>query len=329
VLDNIRNASFQHFLEAKGIHPNDINPNPYPYGHLAQDLHRGNAAKIRGAGYNLFENPKPPSFAENLRGNWRPGTMDAHAMKAVAMHSEDPRFLANQLRIPLKGTDLQGKQQFENIYPKRMFERGEFDMPTALKTPGYWSGRPNDNEYQALEHYYRGLGREYELDTAPTQAAAWTGHGKLTGLGTEPVPFMDLFDRVLNRTAYARGEEPRETLRRFIRGEAPLYERGGTVEDKGGSSDDDENPAIRDREQQDWWMQFRKQKGYQMPTAPDKSDDLSGFAAGGAIESAFHEVYTNTPKVVKHTAKKFGAEDARKQRVAIALSKARKAGVNV
>ena len=39
-------------------------------------------------------------------------------------------------------------------------------------------------------------------------------------------------------------------------------------------------------------------------------------------EAAFHEVYTNTPKIVKHTEKKFGKADAKRQRVAIALSKA-------
>lgn len=53
-------------------------------------------------------------------------------------------------------------------------------------------------------------------------------------------------------------------------------------------------------------------------------------ASGGrAVAQAFHEVYHNTPKIVTHTAEKFGAEDARKQRVAIALSKARKAGADV
>lgn len=286
VLENIRNASFQHYLEAQGHHPNDVNPFPYPYGHIAQNLHRMNAAKIRGGGYNLFDNPKPPSFAANLAGNWRPGTMDAHAMRAVGMLSQDPRFLASSLRLPL-GKDLAGTEQYQNVYPKRMFERGEIDMPKALATPGYWSNQPNPNEYKALEHYFRGLGREYELDTAPTQAAAWTGHGKMTGLGTEPLPFMALFDKVLNRTAYARGEEPKETLRRFIRGEAPLYEEGGSVHE-------------------------------------------NGLASGGrAVARAFHEVYHNTPKIVTHTAEKFGAKDAQKQRVAIALSKARKAGADV
>lgn len=47
------------------------------------------------------------------------------------------------------------------------------------------------------------------------------------------------------------------------------------------------------------------------------------------VEAAFHEVFTDTPKIVKHTARKFGKAKAEKQRVAIALSKARKAGASI
>lgn len=43
-----------------------------------------------------------------------------------------------------------------------------------------------------------------------------------------------------------------------------------------------------------------------------------------ALKAAFHEVTHNTPKIVRHTASKFGKKRAEKQRVAIALSKARK-----
>lgn len=46
--------------------------------------------------------------------------------------------------------------------------------------------------------------------------------------------------------------------------------------------------------------------------------------AKGALDRAFHEVYQNEPKVVGHTREKFGAERAQKQKIAIALSKARR-----
>lgn len=41
-----------------------------------------------------------------------------------------------------------------------------------------------------------------------------------------------------------------------------------------------------------------------------------------SAQAAFHEVKHNPPAIVKHTAKKFGRADAKRQGVAIALSKA-------
>lgn len=41
-------------------------------------------------------------------------------------------------------------------------------------------------------------------------------------------------------------------------------------------------------------------------------------------EQAFHEVKHNPPKILKHTAQKFGKADAKRQAVAIALNKSRR-----
>lgn len=47
------------------------------------------------------------------------------------------------------------------------------------------------------------------------------------------------------------------------------------------------------------------------------------------VKAAFSEVKKNPPKVLAKTKKKSGTAQANKQRVAIALSKARQAGANV
>jgi hypothetical protein len=47
------------------------------------------------------------------------------------------------------------------------------------------------------------------------------------------------------------------------------------------------------------------------------------------IKAAFHEVHKDTPGIVKKTTAKKGKAAGEKQRVAIALSKARAAGANV
>ena len=49
----------------------------------------------------------------------------------------------------------------------------------------------------------------------------------------------------------------------------------------------------------------------------------------GRVEEAFHEVSENEPAVVAKTRAKFGAVRARRQKIAIALSKARKAGASI
>jgi hypothetical protein len=47
------------------------------------------------------------------------------------------------------------------------------------------------------------------------------------------------------------------------------------------------------------------------------------------IERAGHEMKVNPPKILAHTAAKFGAKRAEEQRVAILLSKARKKGAKI
>lgn len=50
------------------------------------------------------------------------------------------------------------------------------------------------------------------------------------------------------------------------------------------------------------------------------------YPSKSAIERAGHEMKVNPPKQLAKTAKKFGKADAKRQRVAIMLSKARKSG---
>jgi hypothetical protein len=48
-----------------------------------------------------------------------------------------------------------------------------------------------------------------------------------------------------------------------------------------------------------------------------------------ALEKAGHEIKVNPPKILARTAAKYGPERARKQRIAIMLSKARKSGASI
>lgn len=53
---------------------------------------------------------------------------------------------------------------------------------------------------------------------------------------------------------------------------------------------------------------------------------MADYPAKAKIEAAGREMKANPPKILARTTRKFGKEDAKKQRVAIMLSKARRAG---
>jgi hypothetical protein len=56
---------------------------------------------------------------------------------------------------------------------------------------------------------------------------------------------------------------------------------------------------------------------------------MTGKKTKAKLQAAFHEVRHNPPAIVAKTRKKEGPAQARKQEVAISLSKARKAGARI
>jgi hypothetical protein len=256
---NIRNASYYYGLARRGEDlPETL---PYPYGHVAQNLHRQNfanlsaaAAERPGSGWNVLQNPKPASFAQNLTGNLEPVTVDTHAFRNIGMRTEDPRFLATSIRSKIKKTgsaaaDDEAGAMASNptmvskygevdpkdpsvvtFRPRKLFNEGKLSMADAKNIPSFWDSKPTDNEYAAVENFYRQLAREHGLAPADAQAAAWAGGGKLTGLGSPPAKtFPEMFNERVAYTARMRGEDPKDTLRKMIRGQAPLLGLAGTA----------------------------------------------------------------------------------------------------
>jgi hypothetical protein len=229
---NIRNASFYYMMSGKKGLPEEL---PYPYGHVAQNLHRQNYATVTSPeGWDIFKNTKPASFSANLQGNLVPGTMDTHAFRNIGMRTKDPRFLETSVSAKYKqGTDP-AKDTIVNKYgertgdtvvfrPQELHEGGKLKMKDALQIPYFWSAKPRANEYGAAEKFYSEVGRDFKLPTADAQGAAWAGGGQLTGLGTVPThTFPQLLNERILYTAKMRGEDPSKTLSDFIRKKAPL-----------------------------------------------------------------------------------------------------------
>ena len=220
---NARNASYYYMLEKKGLPvPGQGGVNEKPYGHMAQNLHRQNAENIRSGEYfDVTNNPKPLSFSQNLQGNFAPVTVDAHAFKLPAMLARDPRFVAGSIKLE-KGEPT--------INPSKMLAEGKMSMDEMVDRPVFWASKPNKNEYAAMEQYYKDLARDAGMTPAQTQAAAWAGGGKITGLGSVAGdPFMKSVENRAIKTAAERGITPEEALSRMIRGQAPLLGVGGAA----------------------------------------------------------------------------------------------------
>lgn len=220
--ENVRNASYYYHLASQGQPMPPIGTkNPQPYGHLAQRLHQQNALAVAGPGWNPIKNPKPASFVENLTGNQMPGTIDTHAFRLPAIMAGDPRFLETALQVA-KGEPPRNIQ--------KEVESGKMSMEDALKQGSAWQSAPNDNEYAALEHFYRDIGKELGLTTAQTQASAWVGGGSHTGLGSdETKPFIRFLEDRIQETAKKKRMDPKDVLKSFIKGEMPLFANGGAA----------------------------------------------------------------------------------------------------
>jgi hypothetical protein len=104
--------------------------------------------------------------------------------------------------------------------------------------PAFWQAQPKSNEYAAMEQYYTSLGRDLGLSPAQTQASAWVGGGKLTGLASdESKPFLGFFQDRIYKTADQLKMDPNDVMKAFVRGNLALYANGGAIPQRnvGGS----------------------------------------------------------------------------------------------
>lgn len=255
---NVRNASYYYMLDAQGRPLAPVNP--YPYGHIAaKTMHRPAIEALRNVPHELsagapgvlgpstawdvFRNPKPASFSHNLQGNFTPVTVDTHAFRNIAMRTNDPRFLETSISQVYKpGKDpsadslvqrygevrQRGDKTIATFRPQQLYKQGRLTLEDA--PPLFWANQPNPNEYGAAERYYTDIAARLGLTPAAGQAAAWSGAGELTGLGSSPThTFPQLMNERILFTARMRGENPNDTLRDFIRGRKPLLGLAGAA----------------------------------------------------------------------------------------------------
>lgn len=261
VSTNIRNASYYYMNAEKGL-PDQL---PYPYGHVAQNLHRQNFDTVMQQGYDRARNPKPEAFSANLQGNLQPVTVDTHAFRNIGIRTRDPEFLETSISVPYKDLKtaknvnpddlelLTMAQKYGEISPdgkkvvfrpQKLMAEGKLSMDDAVNIPSFWASKPNDNEYAAAEALYTRLAKEFNISPADAQAAAWSGAGDITGLKSPAMKtFPQLFNERVLYTAKMRGEDPADTLGMMIRKEKPLLGLGAAVPMGYGLLDQEMDPG--------------------------------------------------------------------------------------
>jgi hypothetical protein len=202
--NNLRRASWWRALKLNQLlDPAELRKStlaaPEGFGHIAQRAHHFATADLVESGQvNPLVNPKPASFAENLKMNWRPYTNDTRMATAT---------LQAQPKLSL---GLAGKP--------------------GDATPRKWAYAPMERAAQraAAELHGRGLIDSPPDGVDPTaawQAQVWGGIGKEgnRGMGLKPSQFAgnfhDIVDAMIARSAKMWGVSPAKANELFWKGQ--------------------------------------------------------------------------------------------------------------
>jgi hypothetical protein len=243
---NARNASYYYQQALQGNQPGK--PLPKPYGHLAQDLHIQNFNNIMEHGgmgpettFPVLQNPKPPSFSQNLQGNQQPITADTHLVRNWGVSSKLPDWL-----LPSFKPD----KDAPTVRPRDQVTSGAVKMKNA--PPVWWDSMPKANEYPMLELLSQREARKMGMTPAQWQASAWVGGGGETGLASGADPFLRHFENRVILTAQKLGITPMEALRQFQHGKItllspPIVPHGAVGQDEPQDKDVPDPPPKNDR----------------------------------------------------------------------------------
>ena len=221
---------------------------PRGYGSISQGTHLENIRRLKGEGtLDPRMNPKLTTFATNLLGNESQVTIDTHNFRLLGMLSKDPEFLSHLVEIEedtgkvnKKGKAIKRKYK---INPWRMYKDGELTMKEALKKPTYWASAPQgadkktsggSNEYKYFEDWQKKIAKRLGMRPAEFQEKLWIGGGNLTGLESPPEPVTKTLEKRIKYTADMLGADPDVILRKYVRGEIPLAQRGDMQSQYGG-----------------------------------------------------------------------------------------------
>lgn len=199
--NNIRRASWWRALNLQGmLNPDELRSAslaaPEGMGHIANRAHHfATADLVQHGEVNKLTNPKPASFAENLKMNWRPLTLDTRMANAT-------------------------------LTAKPKMTEGLAGVKSDA-SPRKWAYAPIERAAQeaAAEAAKRGDLDELPAGVDPTaawQAQVWGGIGRTSKthmMSANNPSFHDILDRLLKRSAERWGVTPGEANELFWKGQ--------------------------------------------------------------------------------------------------------------
>lgn len=200
----------------KGKPKEKLDPPPPPgYGGAGQinQFKIANEMLTSGQPQDPLDYLKTARYSGALKGNLANLPVDRHAVRAPLMLLGDPEGLSTSVKLGKGVPTFNAQERFAE-------EGGNIaDLPVT-----WWKDVPkNSAEYYAMEDYYKMLSAEAGLQPAQGQATGWVGNAGLTGVDTDPSKTaMDLFNTRVANQAIARGEDPRDTLTKFLAGQGYL-----------------------------------------------------------------------------------------------------------
>ena len=168
---------------------------PQGYGTLAHKGHSKLLTQIdEGVPFDpVHKQQKISSYAQNLRGNQAPATVDTHdASGWLDLPREDHPFYVR----------------------KKDKKTGEMQ---------WVKNSPSKTQYPTLEAGHRTIAENLGISPAQSQAGRWIGDASTTGVDAASVrPWLESFEDVLTKAAERESITSTEALRRFVRGELVL-----------------------------------------------------------------------------------------------------------
>ena len=225
--NNLRNASLVSAKQEAGIPLTDvlgpgsggINEKGYPMMIGPGGIHGLLIDAVRSGGIDYNTNPKPATFAENVKGNLQGVTVDTHAVRGAldAMNEIMPGSIPDAFIKP--EFRKQYKEDPSFLDPATMV----FDTIGDQKVDGV----KKQTEYAVFSDLYKAAAKKLGVSPAEAQSLGWFGSGDRTGLASELKTVVDLIDERVDVTAQLLNRGKDEVYKDFLKGKIPLLSTGG------------------------------------------------------------------------------------------------------